>query len=71
MGILAIADVADHSVLMLEIVNLLSTGILAIVSSEPTNSTVWFKTSVGNRPHRATITSFPVTPGGKVPVRVT
>jgi hypothetical protein len=52
-------------------VSLLSTEILAMVSSEPLNSTEWLSTSLLNRPHSAMMTSFPVTPIGKVPVRVT
>lgn len=65
------AESADHSVDILLIVSLLSTEILAIVSSEPVNSTAWLSTSLLNSPQSATITSLPVTPGGSVPVRVT
>src|SRR5213078_1611749 len=66
-----IAESADHSVDILLIVSLLSTEILARVSSDPLNSTAWLSTSLLNSPHSATMTSFPVTPGGKVPVKVT
>ena len=65
------AESADHSVDMLLIVSLLSMEMLDMVSSEPANSTLWLRTSVGKRPQRATMTSLPVTPGGNVPVKVT
>lgn len=46
-------------------------GKLARVSSEPVYSRAWFKTSSWlNKPHRATITSLPVTPWGRMPVNV-
>lgn len=48
-----------------------SMGMLAIVCSDPANSTQWFKTSSDpNREQRLRITSFPVTPGGSRPVKV-
>lgn len=66
-----IAESADHSVDILLIVSLLSIEILAMVSSEPVNSTLWLSTSVGKRPQRAIMTSLPVTPTGNTPVKVT
>jgi hypothetical protein len=66
-----IADVADHSVDMLLIVSLSSIGILAMVSSDPINSTLWLSTSCGKSPQSAIMTSFPRTPGGSVPRRFT
>lgn len=42
-----------------------------MVSSEPVNSTQWFATSPLNTLQRATITSLPVTPGGRTPVKFT
>jgi hypothetical protein len=57
---------------MFAIASLESMGILLMVCSEPVNSMAWFNTSsLLNSPQRATITSFPVTPGGRMPVRVT
>jgi hypothetical protein len=63
-----IAESAPHSVDMLLIVSLWSTEKLA---TDPLNSTAWLSTSLLNSPHSATMTSFPVTPGGNVPVKVT
>lgn len=65
------AESAPHSVDMLLTVSLLSTEMLDRDSSEPANSTAWLSTSSLKRPHRATITSLPVTPWGRVPVSVT
>ena len=59
-------------VVMFAMVRRSSTGILRMVCSDPVNSMAWFKTSsLLNKPHKATITSLPVTPGGKIPVKVT
>lgn len=63
---------APHSVVILAIVKRSSTGRDRMVSSDPVNSIAWFSTSSSlKRPQRATITSLPVVPFGKVPVKVT
>ncbi|KAI7091920.1 Homoaconitase [Hortaea werneckii] len=63
---------APHSVVMLAIASRSSTGNERIVVVSPVNSIAWFKTSsLLNKPHRATITSLPVTPSGRIPVKLT
>ncbi|KAI7506260.1 Homoaconitase [Hortaea werneckii] len=63
---------APHSVVMLAMANRSSTGNERIVVVSPVNSIAWFRTSsLLNNPHRATITSLPVTPSGRIPVKLT
>lgn len=58
------------SVVMLAIVKRSDMGMLARVCSDPVNSTHIFSTSDLSKAHRAMMVSLPVTPGGRVPVKV-
>ncbi len=60
---------APHSVLMFEMVMRASTD--SVATPGPLNSTAAFSTSSLYSPHKATITSLPVTPGASLPSSTT